>query len=96
MGTLSSFCTCTDLACPLHPTNHDKGCAPCISKNLRDGEIPSCFFKSILGSQKPAGYGYEDFAQAVLAHREGLERTRVPEPHPVSSVHKGQADETRS
>ena len=25
------FCTCTDLACPCHPSNHDKGCAPCIA-----------------------------------------------------------------
>ncbi len=39
----ASFCTCTDFKCPLHPTNHDKGCDPCISKNLRKDEIPTCF-----------------------------------------------------
>lgn len=41
------FCTCTDKACPLHPTNHDKGCDPCIRKNLKAGEIPSCFFRLV-------------------------------------------------
>lgn len=61
-----SFCTCTDLSCPLHPTNHNKGCAPCISKNLRLREIPSCFFNS-LGEHPPLNsYFYEDFARLVL------------------------------
>lgn len=30
---MSNNCTCTDLKCPFHPTNHDKGCTPCINKN---------------------------------------------------------------
>ncbi|MGI6118588.1 MAG: DUF6485 family protein [Bilifractor sp.] len=34
MHNLSGFCTCQNLDCPLHPTRHDKGCTPCISKNL--------------------------------------------------------------
>lgn len=41
------FCTCTDLSCKLHPYNHLNGCDPCIKKNLKAREIPSCFFKLI-------------------------------------------------
>ncbi len=43
---LSDFCTCKNLAYPLHPAKHDKGCAPCIQKNLKLHEIPNCFFHS--------------------------------------------------
>ena len=50
------FCTCDDLGCSLNPNNPDNpnnpnnsnnqilGCDPCIRKNLKAGEIPSCFF----------------------------------------------------
>ena len=31
----------------MHPSNHDKGCAPCIAKNLKQREIPSCFFNEV-------------------------------------------------
>ncbi len=41
------FCTCEDLSCKLHPGNHKEGCDPCIQKNLKAGEIPSCFFRSV-------------------------------------------------
>ena len=41
------FCTCGDLKCPFHPTNHDRGCSLCILKNLKAKEIPSCFFHDI-------------------------------------------------
>ena len=27
MNKLSQFCSCDNFKCPLHPTNHDKGCA---------------------------------------------------------------------
>lgn len=30
MKDLSPFCTCIDRACPAHPPDHEKGCAPCI------------------------------------------------------------------
>ena len=64
------FCTCTDLKCPCHPTNHDRGCTPCIAKNLREREIPSCFFHSV-GCPKPTeGWHYEDFAMLVDKARE--------------------------
>lgn len=65
MSNLSPFCTCKDLKCPFHPTNHDKGCAPCIAKNLKQGEIPSCFFNSLDSAGKASGYTYNDFAEAV-------------------------------
>ena len=66
MGKLSSFCTCTDLECPLHPSNHDKGCSPCIAKNLKDQEIPSCFFHKDGDDLGNDTYYFEDFAKAVL------------------------------
>ena len=69
MAVKVPFCTCSDTACPFHPVNHDKGCAPCIAKNLREGEIPTCFFKS-LGVEKPkegpgSGWTVRDFAALV-------------------------------
>ena len=63
---LSPFCTCTDLACPMHPTNHEKGCAPCISKNLKLREIPSCFFHRADSDGKHESFFFEDFAEAVM------------------------------
>lgn len=66
MGALSSFCTCKKLTCPLHPTNHNKGCAPCISKNLKLKEIPSCFFNTIPDTQNRAGDSYKDFAALIF------------------------------
>lgn len=70
------FCTCSDTGCPFHPSNHDKGCTPCVAKNLKEGEIPTCFFKS-LGVEKPAagpgsGWSVRDFA--ALAARAGEKR----------------------
>ena len=65
-----SFCTCTDLACPLHPSNHEKGCTPCSAKNLQDKEIPSCFFRAV-GYPKPTkDWYFEDFAALMNAKAE--------------------------
>lgn len=44
METKKHFCTCEATGCKHHPLNHDKGCDPCIQKNLSRGEIPGCFF----------------------------------------------------
>lgn len=41
------FCTCKDTTCKLNPENHNLGCDPCIQKNIKAGEIPSCFFHLI-------------------------------------------------
>jgi hypothetical protein len=62
---LAEFCTCTDLACPNHPSNHGEGCARCIRKCLTLREIPSCFFHSV-GTGKPTrDWFYEDFSELV-------------------------------
>ena len=61
------FCTCTDLTCPLHPTNHDLGCDLCIQKNLHEKEIPSCFFNDIDCEKPTEEWHYEDFAALVDA-----------------------------
>ena len=66
MENKKSFCTCTNFACPLHPTKHDKGCTPCIQKNLRLKEVPNCFFNLLENAQARAGDSLEDFAKLVL------------------------------
>lgn len=62
MNNISKFCTCKNMDCPLHPTKHDKGCAPCINKNLRLKEIPNCFFNMIENAEKRTGDSFTDFA----------------------------------
>jgi len=47
MGNEKHFCTCADLNCKLNPHNNAKGCDLCVKKNLKAGEIPSCFFKLV-------------------------------------------------
>lgn len=66
MGKLSAFCTCQNLNCPLHPTRHDQGCAPCIRKNLNSRELPNCFFSLAEGAEKRKGDTFQDFAELVL------------------------------
>ena len=66
MKNLSPFCTCTNLACPLHPTKHEKGCAPCIAKNHKLREVPNCFFNLVEGSESRDGDSLCDFAAAIL------------------------------
>ena len=69
-------CTCSDLSSPFHPTNHDKGCALCIAKNLKEGEIPSCFFNEIdieYQDKEDSGFKYEDFAKLVYKKRINIE-----------------------
>lgn len=63
------FCTCSDLACPNHPTNHDKGCDLCIRKCLALGEIPSCFFKDIHADLSGVeDFSYKGFAAFLKKH----------------------------
>lgn len=65
------FCNCDDTGCPMHPANHSRGCDPCIEKNLKAGEIPSCFFKSVhrdLSSVK--GFTIQDFVAFYLKHQQ--------------------------
>ena len=64
------FCSCTDTGCPFHPTNHEQGCTPCIAKNLKEKEIPTCFFKDVGGEKPTEGWHYEDFAALVQTENE--------------------------
>lgn len=68
---MANYCTCTNLKCPLHPTNHDKGCTPCIRKNLRLGEVPNCFFHLVQspGEEVPDS-SLEAFARAILGRKQ--------------------------
>lgn len=63
-------CTCEDTSCPFHPSNHGKGCTPCIEKNLRLGEIPSCFFRKAGLPRFMDSYTIEAFAHAVIELKE--------------------------
>ena len=65
MDTFNKICTCQNLSCPLHPSKHDKGCTPCIAKNLKLKEIPSCFFNLIPNAEKREGDTFQCFAKAV-------------------------------
>lgn len=64
------FCTCQSRDCPYNPFNHDEGCSPCIQKNLRRREIPSCFFNLLENAEQGKGYSFKDFAELVLAGKE--------------------------
>lgn len=63
---MQKSCSCKNTACPLHPTKHDKGCTPCIKKNLKLKEIPNCFFNLVEGSESRTGDSFEDFANLFL------------------------------
>jgi len=66
-----SFCTCVDLACPCHPANHDRGCTPCIAKNLAEDSIPVCFFRKMEPDMdRQQDYTFEGFARFVRDRRE--------------------------
>ena len=65
INNISSFCTCKNINCPLHPTKHDKGRSPCISKNLQLKEIPNCFFNLIENAEKRTGDTFEDFSKLI-------------------------------
>lgn len=65
----ADFCTCADHACPLNPVNHDRGCTPCMRKNLLAGEVPSCLWNlvSTRAERQAEGCDYrmESFAEMV-------------------------------
>ena len=65
MKNAKEYCTCTDIKCPCHPVNHDQGCSLCIQKNLRQKEIPSCFFHDIDCEKPTSGWHYQDFSALV-------------------------------
>ena len=73
MENLSPFCTCGNLDCPLHPTRHGRGYAPCLSKNLRQRELPECVFQLVDPEGARAGDTFEDFARLVLGETRDTE-----------------------
>jgi predicted GNAT family N-acyltransferase len=63
------FCTCTDLDCKFNPHNHSLGCDLCIKKCLKEGEIPSCFFKAIYDDiSETKDFTYKGFADFFVKH----------------------------
>ena len=70
MSNLSPFCTCRNTDCPLHPTKHNRGCAPCIAKNLKLNEVPNCFFDKVKGNEQRNGDSFADFADIIKARTE--------------------------
>ena len=67
MCRMPHFCTCQNTACRCHPSNHDQGCDLCIQKELRKGEIPSCFFNLVIQpGETVEDCTIEGFARRVL------------------------------
>ncbi len=64
--TAFDFCTCDNFNCVHHPINTDGSCTACVAKNLRNNEIPSCFFNKADGIKKRAKYKFEDFAEVIM------------------------------
>jgi hypothetical protein len=64
------FCTCPETKYPNQPCNHNKGCDPCIQKNLKFGEIPSCFWSKITGGVVgKTENSVEEFIKFYLNHK---------------------------
>lgn len=63
--TAFDFCTCENFNCVNHPKNTDGTCTACVSKNLKNNEIPSCFFNKADGIKKRAKYKIEDYAEVI-------------------------------
>ncbi|MCC8179394.1 MAG: DUF6485 family protein [Planctomycetes bacterium] len=70
MENLSPFCTCKKLTCAMHPTKHNKGCAPCIAANLKTKELPSCYFNLVEGAETRKGDFFEDFAELIYRNQQ--------------------------
>lgn len=76
----TDFCTCADRECPLHPANHDKGCTPCMKKNIRAGEVPSCLWNLVSTREERQREGC-DYRIASFAE---MVRRKSPNPPPPS------------
>lgn len=64
------FCTCTDIKCPKHPVNHNKGCDPCIASNLHQKEMPTCFFLAVHDDVSDVkDFSIDSFVQFYLQHK---------------------------
>lgn len=73
------FCTCDDLTCVLNPNNPERpapGCDPCIRKNLKAREIPSCFF--LLVNEDMTGledFTIDGFVEFYLKNKQATKST---------------------
>ncbi|WP_077613368.1 DUF6485 family protein [Clostridium sp. Marseille-P2415] len=69
------FCNCIVTNCKHHPLNHSEGCDLCIKKNLKSGEIPTCFWLRILddicGNKR---YRFADFTDFYQKHKAAYEK----------------------
>ncbi len=64
---MNHFCPCKNTSCRCHPSNHIYGCSPCIEKELRKHEIPSCFFDLVISpGEQVSDCSMEAFAECVL------------------------------
>lgn len=71
---MEHFCPCRNIKCRCHPANHDSGCSPCIEKELRKREIPSCFFDLVIEpGEQVEDCSIEAFALRVLEGRNTAE-----------------------
>lgn len=71
MNNNKHFCTCKDLNCKYNPHNISQSCDLCIKKNLKNKEIPSCFFRIInddLSTLKE--FTFESFVKFFLHNNE--------------------------
>jgi hypothetical protein len=71
------FCTCTVTQCTNHTNNHNKGCDPCIQKNLNLGEIPSCFWRNISIVTGKTEYSVENFTKFYLDHKTEIDKQNM-------------------
>ena len=64
----TDFCTCKSLDCEYHPSKHDWECTPCILKNLKQHEIPACFWDKIGDDENAKSeYTFLRFAEKVMS-----------------------------
>jgi len=63
----ADFCTCADTACPYHAINQNGECTACIAKNLKNYEIPACFWKKIgKDANYESDYNFHEFSKEVI------------------------------
>ena len=64
----AEFCTCKDCNCESHPKKHNNECTACVGKNLKNHEIPACFFNKIgEESSIKSNWSFYRFAEKVIA-----------------------------
>lgn len=70
------FCTCPVTQCPRNPSNHSKGCDPCILDNLQKRKMPACFYSVV--NEDVSGvtdYSIEGFVKFFLENQNNGDST---------------------